>query len=281
MLVVSLPHLLGNFVWYHHGSHTARADRCLSKEFCNSSSISTPERRVLCRQGRSSNLSATDQRIYQRLKKALCGLAEEYNWDSDKCRGQAVYVPGDKYQPTAALTLFYGHHMSFCHVGVSAMKYDVDFVKAVLLGLDIPLRYALPCLVLVILNIVLVLTVHKQQRHHCEISGTRAKSLFDLPALRSALGIVFVFLICHTGGVGLFILDLFRALMVDHQKGVVGTTVNVFLEEYLATMGLEMKYSALLLAAVNSSVNVALYCFFSPCLSPTLEVALLSLGDVC
>ena len=286
MLVASFPHLLGNFIHYYHGSHTARADRCFSRKFCNSSSIPRAYGGVLCSQDRYPFLLETEKRIYHRLKEALCDLAEEHNWDPDNenCPGHPVYVAADKYQPAAAVLFYHGSNgfwMSFCYVATSAMKYDVDFVKAVYLGIDLPLRFVIPCLVLVVLNIVLVRTVHKQHRHHCEISGTRAKSLLDLPALRSALGIVFVFLICHTGGAGLFILDVFRALMVDHKNGVVGTTVNVFLEEYLATMGLEMKYSALLLAAVNSSVNVALYCFFSPCLSPTLEVALLSLGDVC
>ncbi len=58
-------------------------------------------------------------------------------------------------------------------------------------------------------------------------------------------------------------LNVFRALS-KHNEGYIGTGVNVFIEEGMATMGLEMRYSALLLAAVNSSVNIVLYCFFLP-----------------
>ena len=74
---------------------------------------------------------------------------------------------------------------------------------------------------------------------------------------------MFAFLLCHTGGAGLFVLNVFRAFS-GHSKGIVGMTVNVFLEDSMATTGLEMKYSALLLAAINSSVNIVLYCLFLP-----------------
>ncbi len=178
-------------------------------------------------------------------------------------------VSAVKYRPT--LSFLYEFDSAFgrlkkldvCIVGESAMRHDIDFVKAVYLGLDLPLRYIIPCVSLVVINIVLVMSVRKAQRHHSDISKMASKSLLNMPVLRSAVGIVFVFLVCHTGGAGLFVLDVFRAF-ADHNTGVVGTTVNVFIEEKLATTGLEMKYSALLLAAINSAVNLALYCFFLP-----------------
>ncbi len=72
-----------------------------------------------------------------------------------------------------------------------------------------------------------------------------------------------MFLGCHTGGFGLFIVDVCRAFENSQGDGL-GTTVNVFLGEDQATRGLEMKGSAYLLAALNSAVNILLYCFFLP-----------------
>ncbi len=189
--------------------------------------------------------------------------------------GQPIYESKDKFEPVLNVMYhFYrywtknisnatGLDVSVCKIGAAPMRYDIDFVKAVYLGIDLPLRYIIPCCLLAFINIVLVVTVRKAQRHHSDISQTASTSLINTPVLRSALGIVFVFLICHTGSTGLFVLDVFRAF-AKHNKGFLATSVNAFLEEDLATTGLEMKYSALLLAAINSSVNIVLYCFFLP-----------------
>ena len=279
MLFVTLPHLLGNFVRYHHGPHAGRSLRCPSRSFCeNDSSIEVEHK--FCNQ-QNDSLSPSMQEAYNRLTSDLCDLAEKNDYNDSICFSQPVYVTTNKFKRHFnALYNYYtssGHmqyplqkfivkhvlEVTWCTVAASAMRYDIDFVKAVYLGIDLTLRYVIPCCILVFTNIALVVSVRKAQRRHSDISQTVATSLFNMPILRTAMGIVFVFLICHTGGAGLFILDVFRAF-AEQTKGFIGTTVNVFMKEHLATQGLEMKYCALLLAAINSSLNVAMYYFFLP-----------------
>ncbi len=215
------------------------------------------------------SLSQSEQDVHERLMEELCDLAKKHNYAYMACRGQPISVSVAKFSPN--LNILYNMDNSYqtpygaklCIVDVSAMKYDPDFVKAVYLGIDLPLRYVIPCCLLALINILLVRSVRKAQRRHSEISQTASTSLLNLPVLRSTVGIVFVFLICHTGGVGLFVLNVLREFS-KHNEGYIGTGVNVFIEETMATMGLEMRYSALLLAAINSSVNIVLYCFFLP-----------------
>ncbi len=270
MLIVTLPHLLGSFVKYHHGSHTARSYWCPNYTFCNSTPIPQPQEGIAsCNQHRNANsLSSSERKIYRRLTVELCNLASRDNYRDRTCVDQPLTVSATKYSPAVTFLFNFfqtGHlrNLFVCTVAESAMRYDIDFVKAVYLGLDLPLRYIIPCLSLVVINTVLVVTVRKAQRRHSDISQTARKSLINMPVLRSALGIVFVFLVCHTGAAGLFVLDVIRAF-AEQNTGFVGTSVNAFIKEDTATQGLEMKYSALLLAAINSSVNIALYCFFLP-----------------
>ncbi len=143
------------------------------------------------------------------------------------------------------------------------MRLDPDFVKAVYLGIDLSLRYAIPCLVLAIMNIYLVVRVRKANQRHSEIAGTSRSSLLRLPVLRSVVGIITVFLGCHTGGFGLFVMEVYRILENSQGAGF-RTSINVFMGEELATRGLEMKCSAFLLVAVNSTINILLYCLFLP-----------------
>ncbi len=282
MLLITLPHLLGNFVYYHHGSHTARAEMCPSRKFCNNITIPTGLRPAFCNRNLNvTSLTQSERDVFKRHMEELCELAREHNYvyNEQACRGQPIAVSAVKFKPS--MTILYrvvktqivvGSHRGIevimyqaeiCEVDVSAMKYDHDFVKAVYLGIDLPLRYVIPCCLLALINILLVRSVRKAQRRHSEISQTASTSLLNLPVLRSAIGIVFIFLLCHTGGVGLFVLNVLRAFSIRNE-GYIGTGTHVFIEEGMATMGLEMRYSALLLAAVNSSVNIVLCCFFLP-----------------
>ena len=222
---------------------------------------------ALTEQGSSfTNLSAAEIEAYNALKARVCSMSKKSNYTGSSCRGQRVQVPGAKFKPNINVIFSKDEtldHVKLCRVRKAAMRYDSDFVKAVYLGIDLPFRYVIPCCVLVFLNISLVVSVFKAQRCHSDISGSPNKSLLELPVLRSAVGIVFVFLLCHTGGAGIFVSDVFR-VFAEATDGLLGTTVKLFIDEHLATTGLEMKYSGILLAAVNSSVNIVLYCLFLP-----------------
>ncbi len=272
MVFTTLPHLLGNFVRYHHGSHTARADFCPSVEFCNSTFIPHGPKLKFCDRGRNeTSLSPAEKKVYKQLANELCEQERNDTVEWWQCHIPPVSVAASKSKfPISALFQFdyylsavHAPVVTICSVGASAMKYDPEFVKAVYLGIDLPLRYVIPCCALAFVNIALVVAVRRAQQRHSDITQTAKKSLVSLPALRSALGIVFVFLACHTGGAGLFVINVFCAF-ANPNKGFLSTTVNVFVEDSIATRGLEMKYSAMLLAVVNSSINVALYCLFLP-----------------
>ena len=269
MLIITLPNFLAIFVQYHYGAHLAYTHHffsCPTEEMCKSSSH--PRHVTVCKSslnyGQSfTNLFEAAVEAYNATKAGLCSLSKKYNYTSYACHSLLMQIPAAKFEPNINIKLSNMDHVEVCRVGKAAMRHDSDFVKAVYLGIDLPFRYVIPSCVLVFLNISLVVSVVKAQRHHSDISGAPRKSLLDLPVFRSAVGIAFVFLLCNTGGVGIFALDVFR-LFAGSNEGPVGTTVKSFIGEHLATTGLEMKYSGILLAAVNSSVNVVLYCFFLP-----------------
>ncbi len=273
MLLITLPNFLGSFVQYHHGTnlgYTNYAFECPTKEDCNSSSFPNQVASI-CQSGPTSswtytNLSDAEMELYNAIKTSMCSMSKRYNYTSktkNACRGQVMQVPTAKFEPNININVWDVEKVVICRVDRVAMRYDSDFVKALYLGIDLPFRYVIPSCVLVFLNISLVVSVVKAQRQHSIISGSPRKSLLNLPAFRSAVAIAFVFLLCHTGGAGIFALDVFR-VFADSNKGAVRTTVKWFIDEHLATLGLKMKYNGMLLAAVNSSVNIVLYCFFLP-----------------
>ncbi len=276
MLLITLPNFLAIFVHYYHGTHLGYSGyfyNCPTKEICNSSSL--PRNVTICRSGLTSiqsytSLSEAEVEVYNAIKAGLCSLSRDREgpgggYSASGCSGHLMQISATKFEPNINIKVKDSliDSVEVCRLGTVAMRYDSDFVKAVYLGIDLPFRYVIPSCVLVFLNISLVVSVVKAQRRHSNISGAPRKSLLNLPVFRSAVGIAFVFLLCHTGGAGIFVLDVFR-VFADSNEGPVGTTVRSFIDEHLATMGLEMKYSGILLAAVNSSVNIVLYCFFLP-----------------
>ncbi len=267
MMIVTLPHLVANFVQYHYGSHvviaTYGSDTYRLCTYYEHEWYSDIFRVEYCNQHENGKLSQAKAQnnitsLLQDLRDAACssGLSEWTNimWQS--------YIPAIKFESTFRMSLR-GSKLSICPNGMSSMRHDPDYVKVVYLSLDLPLRYILPCCALIIVNISLLVAVCRAQQHHRELTQSTRKSLLDLPVLWSSLAIVLIFLICHTGGAGLFVLDVYR-IFASPPKGGLETTVNAFISESQATVGLEMKYSAYLLAAINSSVNIVLYCCFLP-----------------
>ncbi len=145
-----------------------------------------------------------------------------------------------------------------------AMRHDPDFVKAVYLGIDLLMRYVIPCIALLVINVRLLVAVYRaQQRHNRIIRDPSPVSLFDLPVLKSVGVILVVFAICHAGGMGIYITDVMRAFAGEALGDMAGDRAT-FLDEKSATDALCFRYTAYLLAAVNSSVNILIYCLYLP-----------------
>ncbi len=107
LLVISLPHLLGNFVEYHHGSHTARGDYCPAAGFCNSTSI--PHGRLLkfCDRDRKTLLlSPQEKHAYEQLKHEMCVQVSEHNYTLDEeyeCHIPPVHASAGKFKPSVTI----------------------------------------------------------------------------------------------------------------------------------------------------------------------------------
>ncbi len=145
------------------------------------------------------------------------------------------------------------------------MRHDPDFVKALYLGVDLPLRNVIPSVTLAIVNIRLVLAVRRAHIQHAEITGTTRVSLFQLPILKTVATIGFVFLICHTAGSAIFIMDIVRTFASSVTLGrYLHAETNILLDATVQTRVLVFKYLGFLLAALNSSINVLVYCAFLP-----------------
>ncbi len=274
MLVISLPHLLGTCVHYFHGSHLVRSRSCLKDQdgFCNRSIASSRWEIHMCDDAHNSapktqNLSYSELGEHQRFVDTLCGNHSTSRlscWGYCACHLDSLSPV--KFTPTYRVDIHVdysgGCQLHICRTAKKAMRYDPEFVKAVYLGLDLPIRYIIPCCVLVFINICLVVSVFRAKKRHSNMTGKSVSSLLNLPIFWSVVCIVLVFLGCHTAGVGLFVKDLYSVF--GDPRGV-ENAINLYLDENFATtLGLEMKAVAFLLPAVNSTINIFLYYLFLP-----------------
>ncbi len=284
--LITLPHLLGNTVTYHYGSHTFQG-RCYAvRNICNiwtnhSESLAQPVPWKLLSFGKEQKFTKVQTLKSQHpnvtpLLDAWCFkdvFAADVN--NSACKPLAT-IPAPKFVPHLVVGLeFWGLginntwdikqiDLSVSNSMAGMMRHDPDFVKAVYLGIDLLLRYAIPCIALLGINVKLLVAVYQAQKRHKRIIGdTSPVSLFDLPVLKSVGAIVVVFLICHTGGMGMYVTDIMRAFAGESFGDITGG-IATFLDERSATDVLRFRYTAYLLAAVNSSINVLIYCLYLP-----------------
>ena len=278
MLIVTLPHLLGNLIKYHQRPHIISAVACdqLETKMCEdlkneSFRDSIPREsnfsKVVCKKCRvpvEEDQYLLAKRVLDILHQA-CMLKEKTNYSS-LCERVPISVPAPKFSQSLAITLDHDG-LQMCYNKADFMRHDPDFVKALYLGVDLPLRYIIPCVILGVVNILLVLAVRRAQIQHADITGEARVSLLKLPILKTVVIIVFVFLICHAGGSAIFILDIFRAFRARVSLGGIylgRTWFNMFLDDSIHTHSLVFKQLGFLLASVNSAVNVVVYCLFLP-----------------
>ncbi len=283
VFLITLPHLLGFTVTYHHGSHSMMAICYRKNVVCNFLSHRTPDNDVpwvvmQCGNISDSQILSTSEALQldhiPQLLDTWCNSTTESN--RSVCK--PVHTPADKFTPhlIAGLALsrtmasngtliIHRFVLSVCNSSTpTSMRHDPDFVKAVYLGIDLPLRYIIPCLALVAINIRLLVAVYQAQKRHKQITGdTSPVSLLDLPVLKSVGAIILVFAFCHTGGLGMYITDVIRAFNGQALNTISGN-VAVFLDENSATHALLFRYTAYFLSAVNSSINFILYCLYLP-----------------
>ena len=282
--LISLPHLLGFIVTYHHGSHSMIVDCYEKNEICNLlSPRNSSDREVSWTIMQCGNLSDSQNlstskvlklRHIPQLIDAWCNSSTENNTSvckpvsasADKFTphlvASLIFIPrGDYIEPMKRTEFF----LSICNSTPTSMRHDPDFVKAVYLGIDLPLRYSIPCLALVVINVRLLVAVYQAQKRHTRITGdTSQVSLLDLPVLKSVVSIVLVFFGCHTGGLGIYITDIMLALYGKTFESHSNGNIAVFMKENSATDALLFRYTAYYLSAVNSSINILLYCLYLP-----------------
>ncbi len=159
--LITLPHLLGFTVTYHHGSHSMVVYCNDKDEICNLLSHRTsPDNDVPWTVMQCGNIS--DRQILStsealqldhipQLLDTWCNSTTESN--SSVCK--PVHAPADKFTPhlIAGLSLSRTKAsngtwinqrfvLSVCNSSTpTSMRHDPDFVKAVYLGIDLPLRY--------------------------------------------------------------------------------------------------------------------------------------------
>ncbi len=269
-LLISLPHLVGNFVRYLQGQHFVSITECPGqlKVLCDVNETRMVSRAEKARI-KNQHCPAThhaDASLRHYLLREFCAVAQDQNFTS-ACEYQPVRVKAARFVPlvVASIVSVTPLEIDICDRMAEAMRHDPDFVLTTYIGVDIPMRYVIPCSILAVVNVKLVLAVRRAQRRHAEIAKAAVTSLIKLPVLKSVLAIVLVFLVCHTGGLGIFILDLLRTFAGNSHRGSpYGSTIQTYLKEDLATAGLTTRCMAFLLSAINSTVNIVIYCFFLP-----------------
>ncbi len=269
-LLISLPHLIGNFVTYHQGKHFVSMTECPGqlKSLCdvNETTMATRAKNAIIVNQHCLTTQHANPGLRYHLLREFCSVVQDYNFTS-ACDYQPVRVKTAKFVTpvVASIVRVSPLEMNVCDRKAEAMRHDPSYVLATYVGVDIPMRYVIPCSLLVVLNVKLVLAVRRAQRRHADITHASITSLIKLPVLKSVLAIVLVFMVCHTGGLGIFILDVLRIFAGgSHRASPYGSTIQTYLKEDLATAGLTTRCIAFLLSAINSTVNVVIYCFFLP-----------------
>ena len=271
MLIVTLPHLLGNLIKYDQQPHLLRVVPCeygvvwgLCEEVKR---YAMAEPRIEYPHLYRCDQFADDESL---LTKAIidvvypmCKSEEKTNYSS-VCKNRQISIAAPKFTKTFAM--YFSYPMLFvCYNKADFMRHDPDFVKALYLGVDLSLRYIIPCAILGVINILLVLAVRKAQIQHANITGEARVSLFKLPIVKTVVMIASVFLICHAGGSAIFILDILRAFWGS--TDVIGYDVsqtNTLMDSSIHAHAVIFKELGFLPAAVNSSVNILIYCIFLP-----------------
>ena len=275
MLIVSLPHLLGSVIKYYYQPHVVSFGSCHLKEACDSWKQWAPTENYsnrsdyihvyTCSQekvGAHLKLNYTNAKRYIDVIQAACSYQKEANYTVFY---QTISIPSVKFDSSMIIPVLTNYSIYVCNSTEDYMRHDPDFVKALYLGVDLPLRYAIPIIALAITNTCLVLAVRRAQNKHADITRTARVSLFNLPLLKSVAAIVFAFLICHTAGSVIFIMDIVRALLGSTHTGGLGhSQTNTLLHSDTHMKTLVFKHLGLLLASINSSINVAVYCCFLP-----------------
>ncbi len=277
MLLVTLPHLLGNFIKYHHKPHFVTFSSCRAitaecRHWEGNEEYLAME--FHCQGTTFRDLNSSDAERYHDIILSACRRQKSTNYTLCK---EPINVQAPKFTPSLSASIRDFIHRDgrrytmiyFCNNPTDFMRHDPDFVKALYLGVDLPLRYVIPSITLVIANIRLVLAVRRAHIQHAEITGTAFVSLLKLPILKTVATIGFVFLICHTGGSAIFIMDMARTFASKTTMGNIwhsttGGTANTLLDATVHTPVLVFKHLGVFLATVNSSINVLIYCVFLP-----------------
>ncbi len=282
ILLVTLPHLVGNFIKYHHKRHLVIFKDCsFNEELCRHWQMNREQEDFAtesdCTGTAQSVLNNAGAAKYRDMILSACRRQKATNYTS--CR-QTFTVDAPKFTQSVTVQLLtrylvtnnsnpgYGKvhtKISVCNHPTDYMRHDPDFVKALSLGVDLPMRYVIPSVTLVIVNIRLVLAVRRAHIQQAEVTGSARVSLFKLHILKAVVTIVFVFLICHTGGSAIFITDIARtfASTVTLGRNVLSEK-NILLDAIVHTRVLVFKHLQFLLAAVNSSMKVLVYSIFLP-----------------
>ncbi len=269
-LLISLPHLVGNFVRYHQGEHFVSVTECPGQPemLCdvNETIMALRVENATIRNRHCPATQHSDPGLHHYLLREFCSVVKDHNFTS-ACEYQPVHVKAAKFAipVVASIVSVAPLEIDTCHRTSESMRHDPDFVLGTYIGVDIPMRYVIPCTMLVVLNVKLMRAVRRAQKRHAEITQAAITSLIKFPVLKSVLAIVFVFLVCHTGGLGIFILDLLRTFAGNsHRASPYGSAIQIYINEDLATAGLATRCIAFLLSAINSTVNIVIYCFFLP-----------------
>ncbi len=209
MLVVSLPHLLGACVRYFDGLHLITIRSCPCDRNLSSCDVSSSVWEIrMCNDTLSSDRSYSYSELgeQQTFVDAVCNISGSCSLG---CGYGFVSIPVDKFKPTYFVRVDYDarqagqlekNSLRVCPLDTKYMRSDPTFVKAVYLGIDLPFRYAIPCCFLLFLSIRLVNAVYKARKRNRALTRKAFKSLLNLPAFWNTVCIVFVFLVCHTGG---------------------------------------------------------------------------------
>ncbi len=293
-LAITLPDLLGNTVTYHYGLHTLQRPCVGENAVCNiwmnsSESSADPVPWKVVFSGKETTFTSvqTIRSKHQNVAQLLDSwcLTDVFSTDGSNSDCNPFHLQAPKFVPhlVTGLTIWGIKYppstwpirknsttkwnikqivFSVRNSTAGMMRHDPDFVKAVYLGIDLLIRYVIPCIALLVINTRLLVAVFRAQKRHKRIVGdTSPVSLLDLLVLKSVGVIVVVFAICHAGGMGMYITDVMRAFAGETLGDMTGG-IATFLDERSATDALRFRYTAYLLAAVNSSVNILIYCLY-------------------
>ncbi len=197
----------------------------------------------------TGGVSYEDDRALLHLLEVVCNSSMETG-----DRGYHSSIAGHQQGYSYDLEDLNNRYVIKAFPGYKALWADTSYTRGYYIGVDFPLRYVIPLLLLAFTNIRLLQAVYRSRKSSGELQRQGGGQRQSMNAVKSVTAILTVFIVCQTLGMGMFVRYVLDNDQVDVIYQSMAGIIAINMESRLTTF----------VIAVNSSVNCLIYCAFLP-----------------